>query len=54
MKKKELKDTNIYIKQGRRYKPVGIYFHDNYHLTEGDSGHPEGRKHKAEGKVQGA
>ena len=34
MKKKELKDTNIYIKQGRRYKPVGMYFHDTY-LSEG-------------------
>lgn len=35
MKKKELKDTNIYIKQGRRYKPVGMYIHDTFNLSEG-------------------
>lgn len=34
MKKKETKDTNIYIKQGRRYKPVGMYIHDTL-LYEG-------------------
>lgn len=30
-----MKDTNIYIKQGRRYKPVGMYIHDTYNLSEG-------------------
>lgn len=30
-----MKDTNIYIKQGRRYKPVGMYFSDTYNLSEG-------------------
>lgn len=29
-----MKDTNIYIKQGRRYKPVGMYIHDT-NLSEG-------------------
>ena len=34
MKKKELKDTDIYyIKEGRRYKPVGMYSQNN--LYEG-------------------
>ena len=35
MKTKETKDTNIYIKQGRRYKPIGMYIHDTYNLSEG-------------------
>lgn len=30
-----MKDTNIYIKQGRRYKPVGMFIDDAYNLSEG-------------------
>ena len=30
-----MKDTNIYIKQGRRYKPVGMFIDDAYTLSEG-------------------
>ena len=29
-------DTNIYIKEGRKYRPVGMYFDSRYdYLTEG-------------------